>query len=284
MATLRPEIVTHQPRSVSGRVDFGGTTGELFSLGYGGILVRSSLRPLKGANLHFRLAVLGHRGYFEADGRVVGVDLDVLAIMFLRLSPGLLDLLQSLYADEPEEVARRDYDFSRFVASILDLGLIEMLQCVDEQFEEIAKAPHDNSTAQLRRQTYESELHRLGYFLRTGQIPEQTTPAEFLCYKQLATRLLAKGVVCQAFLELRDPAASRYAAQRQANTNRRAHDRRRMLGATYSAVYSGPERRRGSERRSGMNRRASQASNLGKRVVSGSDPRVPTQSKHNPII
>jgi len=161
-------IGTHQPHFVSGRVDFGKASGELFSLGYGGMLVRSSFGLSKGTELHVRFVVLGYGGCFEAEGRVVGTDLDVLAIMFLTRSPELLDLLQSMNA----VAGVPDYDFSEFVASVLELELNQMIHCVDREIEEIGKVRFENSARRIRRQIYESELNRLRFFFEDGSHPE----------------------------------------------------------------------------------------------------------------
>jgi hypothetical protein len=78
----------------------GNVSGELLDIGSGGVLLKAAEAPPAGAELQLEFIVNGRPELYRAPGRVVRVQVDVVAIMFLRRIPELEPLLMSLEEEE----------------------------------------------------------------------------------------------------------------------------------------------------------------------------------------
>jgi c-di-GMP-binding flagellar brake protein YcgR len=98
-AMAAPAIIekrSHRRYRVAGEAEFGEGSGDLVNISLGGMLVRCNRALPKGTTLKIRIMVRGFQRTFEADGRVVGTSLDVIAILFRKEPAGLRDLLRWL--------------------------------------------------------------------------------------------------------------------------------------------------------------------------------------------
>lgn len=91
--------------SVTGESEFwtesAKTSTQLLDVGHGGVLLRSEVVPAQGTQLGVRFAVDGYPERFEARGRVVRTQMDIVAVMFPEEPAGLRQML--IWLDEQEQ-------------------------------------------------------------------------------------------------------------------------------------------------------------------------------------
>ena len=93
---------------VSGLVEFMtddvSSPSKLLDIAKGGVLIDSEVVASPGEELAFRFTLSGYQGVFEASGKVVRNQNDVLAFKFLEEPAGLENLLSWLERREPKEL------------------------------------------------------------------------------------------------------------------------------------------------------------------------------------